>query len=209
MSYILEAMRKSERDRTLGATKTLPPAAGGRKPPGKQWLLVFSAGLLLLLIVGGGWVARSYWPLISMALRSQEAAPATPTEAAPATAPDQTQVITITPTPEPGPEPAPIPRPLVTADKEQQPRSLVTVAEAKEWHELPMVADVADKLPENLIQLRFGIHIYDDNPKKRMLVINGRPYREGDRLPQDANLIEITPSGAVLEYKNSRFHKRN
>lgn len=75
------------------------------------------------------------------------------------------------------------------------------------WQELPESYEVADRLPEQLLQLRVGIHVYDADPRKRMVLINGRRFQEGDALPQGGQIIEITPKGLALKYQSTRFHK--
>ena len=88
------------------------------------------------------------------------------------------------------------------------PSARVTVAISDDWRDLPDTGQVAGRLPESLVQLRVGIHVYDKQVEKQMVLINGQRYRPGDSLAEGAKIIEITPEGMVLEYQSTRFHKR-
>jgi general secretion pathway protein B len=49
-------------------------------------------------------------------------------------------------------------------------------------------------------------HIYDDNPVKRMVIINGATYREKQQIAGGLKLEEITPNGVILSYQGYVFH---
>jgi len=44
-------------------------------------------------------------------------------------------------------------------------------------------------------------HIYDDNPAKRMVIINGKTYREKQQITGGLKLEEITPNGVILNFQ--------
>lgn len=68
-----------------------------------------------------------------------------------------------------------------------------------------------DELPFDVLQqipvLEFSAHIYSSNPVQRSIVINGRFMEEGDRLAGDLFLNEITPDGAVFDFQGQLFHQ--
>jgi len=68
-----------------------------------------------------------------------------------------------------------------------------------------------DELPYDVLQhipaLEFSAHVYSDNPLQRSIVINGRFMEEGDRLAGDVFIHEITPDGAIFEYQGRLFHQ--
>ncbi len=62
----------------------------------------------------------------------------------------------------------------------------------------------ADVLRQAIEEMRISIHLYSETPEDRMIFINGRKYLEGDYI-NDLFLIEsITPDGAVLRYEDER-----
>lgn len=69
-----------------------------------------------------------------------------------------------------------------------------------------------DELPFDLLQqipaMEFSAHVYSSNPVQRSLVINGRFMEEGDYLAGDLYLSEITPDGAIFDFQGQRFQRR-
>lgn len=65
--------------------------------------------------------------------------------------------------------------------------------------ELPL--DVRRELPE----LDLSIHVFSADRDQRFVLINGERRREGDRLGSGAQLIEISRSGAIVEFRDYRF----
>jgi general secretion pathway protein B len=68
-----------------------------------------------------------------------------------------------------------------------------------------------DELPFDVLQhipaLEFSAHVYSSNPLQRSIVINGRFMEEGDRLAGDLFVNEITPDGAIFEFQGRLFHQ--
>jgi general secretion pathway protein B len=56
-----------------------------------------------------------------------------------------------------------------------------------------------------LPDLRLDLHVYDADPAKRFVFINMRRLREGETLPEGARVDEITPTGARLSYRGTQF----
>lgn len=200
MSYILDAMRKTERDRTLGTAKQLPPADGGWRSK----LLTIGLTLLIAgLVAIGIWLALAVSvgpaPVVSQSPRIDGVKPSEPKPVTPV-APTITVTRQLTP--------ALSPKPAARLPASISPSARVTVAIPADWRELPDTGQVAGQLPESLVQLRIGIHVYDKQVEKQMVLINGRRYRPGDSLAEGTKIIEITPAGMVLEYQAIRFHKR-
>jgi len=48
------------------------------------------------------------------------------------------------------------------------------------------------------------IHVYDDNPAKRFVMVGGRRYHEGETLAAGPHLLQIVPEGMVLEWQGKR-----
>jgi general secretion pathway protein B len=88
--------------------------------------------------------------------------------------------------------------PLVSTGmtRHQEPQGLVM-----EREELP--PDVQQHIP----LMEFSAHVYSSNPIQRSIVINGRFMEEGDRLTSDLLLDEITADGAIFNFQGQRFRQ--
>jgi general secretion pathway protein B len=68
-----------------------------------------------------------------------------------------------------------------------------------------------DELPVHMQQhipaMEFSAHVYSTNPMQRSIVINGRFMEEGDRLTADLRLDEITADGAIFNFQGQRFRQ--
>jgi general secretion pathway protein B len=49
-----------------------------------------------------------------------------------------------------------------------------------------------------------GVHAYDPDPKHRFTIIDNRSYREGDTLPQGPRIEAIVPEGIVFNWNGQR-----
>jgi general secretion pathway protein B len=265
MSFILDALRKSEHERqrqTGPALAEVPVAAP--KPRSNVWATGAIALLLVNLVAIGVLLIRK-------AAREPEATvPAVmpaPTQAAPAaTAPAPAQV-TMTQTVPSGPVTAPPPMlqpassagtpadgsrnsledemsegppmldPQMAADAAAPPAGPPAVTRAPSgrgsvvYESLPASAAVGaqqyaappqsrtasqsagPKLPTadevtaagGVPALNLDLHVYSTRPTERMVFVNSRKYREGDTLQEGPVVQTITPDGAILEFRGSRF----
>jgi len=235
VSFILEALRKSEheRQRQAGpAIAEMPIARPASRLP--VALGVIGALLAVNLAVLLYFMLRQDAP----ELRREEAMPAaatTPAAAAPAPLPAASAV----PPADTGTALVPAPaarelRPLADVAAQDAPLppqqeppaapdpSLLPAPPAP--RDAPAVADHAqpatanaggdnvprlDTLPAEatagLPALNLDLHIYASNAAQRAVFINGRRYREGESLPDGVEVLEITPEGAVLSHRGQRF----
>ena len=53
--------------------------------------------------------------------------------------------------------------------------------------------------------LHLELHAFSALPRDRFVFINGRKYKEGDRLAEGPQLVAIGPTGAVLTHAGRRF----
>lgn len=70
--------------------------------------------------------------------------------------------------------------------------------------DLRLPKDVRKRLPEYIM----SAHIYDKEPSKRFVLINGLKTREGEESREDITVVEIRPDGAVLSFEGNRFFQR-
>ena len=57
--------------------------------------------------------------------------------------------------------------------------------------------------------LHLDLHVYVTQPQQRFIFVNSRKYKEGDTLAEGPVVEQITPDGAVLSFRGSRFRLSN
>jgi general secretion pathway protein B len=97
-----------------------------------------------------------------------------------------------TPAPQPAEPPPAEPAPA------EVPPALTQPAPLRKFREMP--PDYRADFPA----LRVEIHVYEKEPPRRFVLINGRRYREGERLAEGPALVEIVPEGMVLEHRGEK-----
>ena len=246
MSYILDALRKAERERHLGQAPNLSAAPLLDEP--RPWRVSpwLGAGLGLGLGLSGAllavWLNRPAPPVAALpaapmtpsppviaavppapvpppvaALEAPRAvappvvkppAPAAPPvvkPTAPASPPPRREPSAKVVAPEP-PRSTPTPaRPERREPPTRQPVTpgVVTIAPASE--PIPPLDTLPASARRGLPTLNLDIHIYSPDPQQRFVVINGRRYREGERLGEGLVLETVTGDGAILRQGNQRF----
>ena len=224
MSYILDALRRADSERERGSVPGLhsqqmaPVSPDARPTPSaRPWPWIVT-GLSLGLMIPLAWLALS---------RVEPRAPATPavepppavamaptTPAAPVPAPPPAPVVEpapapifeqpVTPPPPPvaptAPAPAaPTPVAAPTAATPAAPPAPPAGARIHAQHELP------DDVRRSLPALQVGGSVYSSNPRDRLLILNGRPFQEGESPAPEVTLEEIRLKSAVLRYRNHRY----
>jgi len=53
--------------------------------------------------------------------------------------------------------------------------------------------------------LHLDLHVYAPQPQQRFIFVNSRKYKQGDTLAEGPVVEQITPDGAVLNFRGSRF----
>ena len=215
MSYILEALRKSEKARrqerasTLGkitaprrATRPQRHALPSRRPLQLLILALVMAALVAILVGRGkvlpDWIALALWPTSAPTLSSGPQANterATPAPALPEAAVQK------------GPELQSVSRRAAEADGAGRGAKAPPPAEetaANDGRDLPVVAmaELPPAIQENIGHMRFAGHAYSRDRSLRLIMINNRILHEGDPVDAHLRLAEITTSGVVLLYGN-------
>ncbi len=70
---------------------------------------------------------------------------------------------------------------------------------------VPSLRELPRAFRESLPEVRITIHVYDPDPRARMVRINRRKLREGQRTKNGIQIDEITPTGLIVTYKNTQF----
>lgn len=70
---------------------------------------------------------------------------------------------------------------------------------------LPTLAELQLDQRIQLSPLHIDVHVYNENPQRRFVLINARKYKEGERLSEGPLLEEIRRDGLVMYYRDQRF----
>lgn len=70
---------------------------------------------------------------------------------------------------------------------------------------VPLYQELAVAPGAKMPQLRLDLHVYAARPQERFVMINMHKLREGEALPEGVRVESITPEGAVMSYNGSRF----
>lgn len=232
MSYILDALKKAERERSVARVPNLETIHS--VPERSRAGLWIASAVLLLAAVTGIFVlldedrGRSDGDVSKNRAAATEAAdPATtgaaipsplsfpsssagPGSGAAAGIPNAADAVTARE------DTSPKPRPIAGPESLDQPRrpepSRISGEASLSAQSPPPAAPMAQNtgnlpgtkdLQEVIQGMEISIHLYSDTPANRMIFINGRKYIEGDRI-EGLYLIEsITPEGAVLSYRGA------
>lgn len=68
------------------------------------------------------------------------------------------------------------------------------------------VKDLPDSVRQGLPKITLSVHYYDTNPALRMVSINNRTVREGEEFGSGLKLQEIAADGAVFTFQGYRIH---
>ena len=204
MSYILDALKKSDSERQQRQAPTLASVQQQHffyQSNQRNWAGYIVGGLLLALAGAGAGLYASGYIVIGSQQGSGDAAPlvASQTEVDAVQAPAATVPLTTKPEPvrpqaaQPAPDPAPTPQ---THRVAQEAPPLANIPEL--W-QLPSAQRVG------LPALDFSLHVYSTQQDQRSIIINNRMMREGERVTAELGLHAITPDGVVMKYRNEYF----
>lgn len=229
MSFILDALRKSDAERQRAAT---PGLADVRYAPRETRRNVWVPVLVVVLAANALFLAAQWW-------RREPAAPAVVAVPAPAPAPEAMAPSAVVapadirplareaepagPMAEPDIESefaAPggavdagtVPAPVVMEAPELPPEPVpaLPAAPAKPSRilagdELPTAEELMGKGVLNVPALNLDLHVYSDAPASRFVVINTRKYKEGGQLSEGPRVEAITRDGVILSNQGRRF----
>ena len=217
MSYILDALRKSDQQRRRHVAPTLltlQPSAVVRKRPA-----YVTYGLLAVIMIGGGvvigwlrpWQSEppAVKPVVSKPVESTplESKPveSKPLESKPGPPAPAASEIAAQAKPE---NVSPEAKSLASGKAAQPPERRVDIAAADVAGETVVEMD---KLPtsirEEVSKITISVHAYSNTPEKRLVGIGRRILHEGDYVTPGLKLEEITPEGMILGYKGYRVRR--
>jgi len=98
-------------------------------------------------------------------------------------------------------------QPLTQIPSNNQPTvaSIAQAVERERLGEYTKLSDMPVAQRSQLSQYEVNVHVYDDNPQSRFVLINMVKYKEGDRLSGgSASVSSIVPEGVVVNYGNQQ-----
>jgi len=72
-------------------------------------------------------------------------------------------------------------------------------------NDIPYLHEMPDYRQQSVPEMSFAGHVYSGMPSSRSVIINGASMSEGDVIVQGLNVVEITPSGVVFSLHNELF----
>ena len=216
MSFILDALRKSEHERQRSAVPGLsqvPLATPSPQMP--RWALgVIGVLGAAVLVLGAAWIYSMRAPAEIAASqptveRVVELPPPSRTpaqQAAPSRLPAQDESLSAAAASSaagPGERSAQLASPELTPPVRltNLPDDAVASESSGALPSIAMIAAEGVAVPT----LHLELHAYSAQPRDRFVFINGRKYVEGDRLAEGPVLVSIAPTGAVLSHAGRRF----
>jgi general secretion pathway protein B len=207
MSFILDALKKSENDRQQQSNAefaSVPTSPVTPSIPRWVWIAGFLlainlAVLIVLLLKPGPAPLQSSVPSLPEAIDTPHATtePASSFEERVATAelnpPDQQLDDAATMAIE-------APTQLVSPVLISQNPSAIPKADL-----YPSIQEVRASGLSSLPDLHLDIHVYGEEPKDRFVFINMAKSREGSQLAEGPTVREITPDGVLLEHQGQSF----
>lgn len=216
MSFILDALRKSEHARERRALPGLVDATVARAAPSRLPWILGSVGVLLLVNI----------TVLLWVLARPSAPPATPAASTAATAvaaappgaiarprPEPAKVRPLAAETEPGADPeleraAAAPAPARPAP---EPYAAERAAAAREFRPgssvagLPSIHELPPQATAGLPALNIDLHVYSGDAAQRFVIVNGQRLHEGAQLKEGPSVERITPDGAILNHQGTRF----
>lgn len=255
MSYILEALRKAERDRNLGRTPSLgdvtaPVSRPPSRRPTTRTMALMALVVVLLICTVLMW-RRSPVPEPAPAPPVAAAEPVPATQPVPVVAPvapvapaaeaaaapaippggtsaermlapdvpadsiddlmDEPQVAAAVPDVAPiqpdtsGTVPVAAMPDEAAFDEVPDPVAEVTepppVGEEPIASDVPLLRDMPADYRGAFPELRVDVHVYDDDPARRWVMVNGHKAAEGSTLTEGPTVARISPEGIVFDFR--------
>lgn len=230
MSFILDALKRAERERRIGQAPTVETLAQAVVPAAEPRRLLAPLLIAATLLIGGlaGYLLLRPRPIPAtapLAVAPEAAVPVRPAPAAPVSAAppdaidDPDAIASLDDLAEPGEEdggerPAPdepattaasaaAAAPLQPVDIAAEPAIEATPATAAPEEAVPL-RDTPDSYRSQFPALSFDVHVFNDEPARRWVMIGGQRYREQDALPGGGAIAAIRADGVVIDFQNRR-----
>lgn len=236
MSYILEALKKSDKKRQQETSASplhkihAKPPVFRKKEPGRgiqTWLTIILAILLTGLVIW--YLTKKDQPTVitekqetkeAQTLKAQEKPEVIETQPIPELKPAKKKVYVTKKKIQPEVLLEQKPHTTVSRTKPQskvvlEPKPLTPVLPQPQFEDFlkiddktPYLEELAPSFQETVPQFQLDGHVFSPEPLQRMIMINNKIMREGEIIEKDFILDEITPSGIILRYGTERFQMK-
>jgi general secretion pathway protein B len=229
MSYILDALRKSQQARQPGtAPRTGAVHNVSLALPVSGWWIALGVVLLLGILAA----VLLFWRGTFANLPDPPAVPVTgePVAVEPASAPAPVvlekpvavpesparKTVPVTdlaeqarlPAPTPPPKKIAVTRAEIKPAVNRRPETIKTAtapAVPLVMDDTPLLQQMPQDFQRALPALAVTIHVYSHDASQRILFINNREYRKGSQIDGGIRVEDIVPDGAVLSFRGERF----
>ncbi|MGD9842859.1 MAG: general secretion pathway protein GspB [Steroidobacteraceae bacterium] len=223
MSFILDALKKSERERELHQTPSAVEITYGRQPRGKPWWLWLVIGLLVFncVLLSVLWLRSSNTPVpvevseTTSSASSVSTATTLVTPPIPASSREMRELQDEASDPADPQDPTSV---LLSAATLPEGTPLVSAAPLTATEQgiknypgntesglTPTLDGVGGSAAMNLPDIRLDLHVYSSDKTKRFVFINSNKYTEGQTMSEGPQVEQITNGGVVLSYRGQRF----
>ena len=189
MSYILDALNKSEEEKQQHRTpslNTIHQEPNRKRTQNRSWTAILSLLILMNLVGLMIWLfffsGSSSRPTLS---RTQPDVSSSPVSTAPSRRTPSSVAPSVTP-------------PELTSSTSGRAQISPSVSLEKPLES----AAVPDLINQEIAAIRFSSHIYASDADLRMVVINGQPLRENARFGSALELSQITEDGVIIQYQD-------
>jgi len=220
MSSILDALKKSERQRSLGRDLVFRNASRNAAPRLTGFAIAVLMALAILAVAIGALLFSLRESASPVALAPVETA--TPpadnganstqesgdTAVASAPAAPAEEVRSMDSTTHSGSQVAPaLPKPVPPKLEKSvdAPPSPAQTQPAQAGGAIPWLSSLPQTFRSSLPPLAVNIHVYSPDESRRILYINNRPVKQGERIGGGVVVEEIVHDGVVLQYRGQRF----
>ena len=219
MSFILDALKKSEADRQRQSTPGIADVAEGRdKASSPRWIWVLAALLGVNLVVLAYLLLRPdpQPPGESRSVLLQppvtETQPSGDVEPLPEESASFSDMVAEAKKRQPEAIAAPAPVDPPVADPptpepriEEPPPAPAPAAPSTRTTVYPTFNELRARGNVQLPDLHIDIHVYNEQPSKRFVFVNMSKYAERATLEEGPRVKEIVPEGVILEHRGEAF----
>lgn len=211
MSSILDALKKSERQRSLGRDLIFRNAARATAPRLTGFAIAVLAALVVLVLAIGAllFILRESGPPADLLSSPADSTTQVGSHGTLVPVPPLADAArSVDGTTASGSQPAtPLqkpasPKPAKAADMSQHPVAAPLLPGSGE---APWLSSLPQGFRDSLPPLAVNIHVYSPDRSQRILYINNRPVQQGERIEGGVMVEEIVHNGVVLQYRGQRF----
>ncbi len=212
MSYILEALRKAERERSLGQVPTLEArTAADSDEPKRLWPWLLAGALIVNAAVLALWLFYPREPEPTPVAEVVIPKPLPPEPAVVDYLPPPTTIVeepirepsvaTLPETPRQPVAPA-VREPVESQDEFVEEPAVEETAVARD---VPLLRDMPAEFRRSLPEMKMDAHFYTDVPGRSFVMINLRKYKRDERLAEGPQVVEVVSDGVILSYQGQQF----